>query len=371
MNYQEFKRFVAGNIKEYLPEKYQDADVHIREVTKNNNLKLDGLTVELPGQNTSPTIYLNSFYGQYEAGRQIEEIMGSLAELREANDIAQNIPVEKLMNFEEVKDAIIFQVVGAEANQDRLQNMPHHIEKDMALVYQILLKKEEEGFAAIPIGNDMMERMGIEEEMLHEAAMENTPREFPVIFQPMSTVMREMMRKDFMGFNLDELTEDDGLKEFLEYLLEESMEEIEKEHLPMYILTNENKLNGAAALFYPKVQEQVAEQMEGDYFVLPSSVHEVMIIPDNGEADYRGLRAVVNEINGTQVPPDEVLTGEVYSYDKESKQLMFASEKAERSHAAEKAEEKKPSIMDTLKAKKEEAMQSVSAGKMKTAEMEI
>ena len=370
MNYQEFKEFVAGNIKEYLPDKYQDADVQIREVTKNNNLKLDGLTVELSGQNATPTIYLNGFYEQHVAGRQMEEIMGSLAEVREAHDIEQNISVEKFLNFEEVKDAITFQVVGTDANRDRLQNMPHRIEKDMALIYQIFLKKGEDGLAAIPISNDMMEKMGVEEGILHDAAMENTPREFPAVFQSMVIVMREIMRKDFMGFNLDELTEDDGLKEFLEYLLEESMEEIEQEHTPMYVLTNEDKLNGAAALFYPEVQEQIAEQMGGDYFVLPSSVHEVLIVPDNGESDYRELRAAVNEINGTQVPPDEVLTGEVYSYDKESRQLMFASEKTERSHAAERAEEK-PSIMDTLKAKKEEAMQSVSVGKMKTAEMEI
>lgn len=371
MNYQEFKEFVAGNIKEYLPDKYQGADVQIREVTKNNNLKLDGLTVELPGQNATPTIYLNGLYEQHMAGRQMEEIMGSLAEVREAHDIEQNISVEKFLNFEEVKDAITFRVVGTEANRDRLQNMPHRIEKDMALIYQILLKKGEDGLAAIPISNDMMEKMGVEEGILHDAAMENTPREFPAVFQSMDIVMREIMRKDFMGFNLDELTEDDGLKEFLEYLLEESMEEIEQEHTPVYVLTNEDKLNGAATLFYPEVQEQIAEQMGGDYFVLPSSVHEVLIVPDNGESDYLELSAAVNEINGTQVPPDEVLTGEVYSYDKESRQLMFASEKAERSHAAERAEEKKPSIMDTLKAKKEEAMQSVSVGKMKTAEMEI
>lgn len=371
MNYQEFKEFVAGNIKAYLPETYQDADVQIREVTKNNNRKRDGLVVMLPEQNMSPTIYLDSFYEQYVAGRQMEEIMGSLAEHREAHDIGQNFPVKKFLNFEEVKDAIIFQVVGAEANRDRLRDMPHRIEKDMALIYQILLKKGEDGHAAISINNDMMERMGIEEGMLHDAAMENTPWELPVILQPMSTVIREMMRKDFMGFNLDEITEDDGLKEFLEYLLEESMEEMEREHIPMYVLSNEDKLDGAATLFYPEVQEQVAEQMGGDYFVLPSSVHEVLIIPDNGEADYRELRATVNDINVTQLPPDEVLTGEVYSYDKESRQLMFASEKAERSHAAEKAEEKKPSIMDTLKAKKEEAMKNVPMGKMNSPELEL
>ncbi|MDO4553662.1 MAG: DUF5688 family protein [Lachnospiraceae bacterium] len=373
MNYQEFKDFVKENIKDYLPEKYQDADVQVCEFSKNNNLKLDGLTVTPPDQNVAPTIYLNSFYEQYQDGRAMEDIMNSLAGMREDINVDKNISVEQLLNYDEVKDSIIFRVVGVEANQERLQNLPHRIENDMALIYQILLQKEEDGIATTQISNDMMGLMGVNETMLHDAAMENTPRELPMTFRSMDTVMREILRKDFMGINIDEITEDDGLKEFLEALLEESMTEVEQEHIPMYVLSNEGGVGGAAALFYPKVQEQIAEQMDGDYFVLPSSVHETLIVPDNGELNYQELREMVNEVNETQVAPDEVLTGEVYSYDKESNQLMLASEKAERSQAVEKTDEKKTSIMDTLKAKKEEAMQNMSApmGQMKTAEMEI
>lgn len=371
MNYQEFKDFVAENIKDYLPEKYQDAEIQVREISKNNNMKLDGLTATLPEQNMCPNIYLNSFYQEYEAGKPMEDIMETIGALREINDVEKNISVKDMLDFEQVKDSIVFRVVGAEENQSRLQNMPHRIEHDMALIYQIMMQKTEDGMASIQITNDTMGTLGVDEKTLHEAAMKNTPREFPMSFRTMNEVIKEIMRKDFMGFDLDELSDEDGMKSFLEAIFEEGMEDMGQNAPPMYVLTNESLFNGAAALFYPEVQEKIAEQLGGDYFVLPSSVHEVLIVPDQGILEYQELKNMVNDVNNTQVPPDEVLTGEVYSYDKESRQLMFASEKEERSQTVEKTDEKKPSIIDTLKAKKEEARQSVSTSKVKATEMEI
>lgn len=310
-------------------------------------------------------------YQEYEAGRPMEDIMETIGGLREANDVEKDISITDMFDFEQVKDSIVFRVVGAEENQSRIQNMPHRIEHDMALIYQIMMQKTEYGMASIQITNDMMGTLGVDEKTLHEVAMKNTPREFPMTFQSMNEVIKEIMRKDFMGINLDELSDEDGMKSFLEAIFEEGMADMEQDAPPMYVLTNESKLNGAAVLFYPEIQEKIAEQLGGDYFVLPSSVHEVLIVPDQGILEYQELKDLVNDVNNTQVPPDEVLTGEVYSYDKESRQLMFASEKKERNQAVEKADERKPSIMDTLKIKKEEALQSVSAGKMKAAEMEI
>lgn len=310
-------------------------------------------------------------YQEYEAGRPMEDIMETIGGLREINNVEKDISITDMFDFEQIKDSIVFRVVGAEENQSRIQNMPHRIEHDMALIYQIMMQKTEYGMASIQITNDLMETLGVNETTLHEVAMKNTPREFPMTFQSMNEVIKEIMRKDFMGINLDELSDEDGMKSFLEALFEEGMADMEQDAPPMYVLTNESKLNGAAVLFYPEVQEKIAEQLGGDYFVLPSSVHEVLIVPNQGILEYQELKDMVNDVNNTQVPPDEVLTGEVYSYDKESRQLMFASEKEEQRQRVEKADEKKPSIMDTLKEKKEETLKSVSAGKMKAAEIEI
>lgn len=374
MNYQGFKDYIVKHVKNYLPEKYQDANVEITAVRKNNNLKLDGLSIRLPEENVCPNIYMNSFYEEFKTGRSMEEILEKIAEIRDIHDVQKNLSVEDFLDFEKMEDNIIFRVVGAKENESRLSDMPHRLENDMAIVYQIMAEKAGDGVATVQITNHMMERLGVDERKLYEVALKNTQREFPATFRPMSEVIKEIMRSDFMGINLNTLSDDDDMKPFLEALFQEGMEDMQEERLPLFVLSNDRGINGAAALFYPDMKEQIAKQMNGDYFVLPSSIHEVLIVPDNGDADYKELKDMVNEVNQTQVAPDEVLTGEVYSYDRDSRRLMFAGEKAEKVHGTEKAEDKKASIIDTLKAKKNEVVHSSvdnKMNKMKTAEREI
>lgn len=178
MNYQEFQEYIKGEIQNYLPKEYQDARVTINTVTKNNNLKLDGLSVHLPDENICPTIYLNGFFEEYQSGRDIEEIMEHIAQLRKEHGIKRNLSVGEFLDFEKIKDKIIFQLVGSASNQERLPFIPHHIENDMAVVYRILAEKTEGGIATAQISNSMMKQMGVDETALYQAAMENTPREF-------------------------------------------------------------------------------------------------------------------------------------------------------------------------------------------------
>lgn len=344
MNYQKFQNLIKEQIKNYLPEEYQEARIDITTVTKNNNQKLDGLNIRFPDENICPTIYLNSLYEEYQNGRDIEEIMEHIAKLREEHGVKRNLSVEKFLDFENIRDKIIFQVVGSASNQEQLSNMPHHIENDMAFVYRVLIQKSEEGMASTQISNAMMKQMGVNEDMLYRAAMENTPREFPVTFCSMNEVMLNMMRRDFGELFPDDMP-DNEVKDFLEEMFGDPTGQ--GMDLPMYVLSNDRTLNGAAALFYPGVQEMVAEEMKGDYFVLPSSIHEVLIVPDGGEMKFEELRAMVNQVNDTEVEPGDVLTGEVYSYDRENKKLMIAEERfSER--------DKRESIMDKLKTKGDE-----------------
>jgi len=351
MNYQEFKDYIAEHVKDYLSEKYQGADVKMTEVCKNNNLKLDGLNISLPEENVSPNIYMNSFYEEFGAGRSMEEILKEIAKIRDAHGVRKNLSIEDFLNFEKMKNNIIFHVVGTKENESRLSDMPYRLENDMAIIYRIMAKKTADGVVTTQITNQMMERLGVDESKLYEAALENTQREFPATFRPMNEVMKEIMQRDFMDMGFNTLSDNDDMELFLEALFQESMEEMQEERLPLFVLSNDRGINGAAALFYPDMKEQIADQMNGDYFVLPSSVHEVLIVPNNGVTDYQELKDMVNEVNQTQVAPDEVLTGEVYSYDRESKQLMFAGEKTR--EAAGKNTNVKDSLYEKLKQAKE------------------
>lgn len=297
--------------------------------------------------------------------------MEQIAAVREFHDVQKNASAEEFFDFHKVKDSIVIKVVGEEANRPMLLDMPHRSENDMAIIYQILLKQTDEGMTAIKVTNELMEHFGVNEQTIHDVALENTQRQFPATFRPMHEVIKEIMRKDFMGIDLDALPEEDDMKVFLESLLEEGIEEMGEDAPLLYVLTNDCKINGAAVLFYPGMKEQIAEQLGGDYFVLPSSIHEVLVLADQGNMDYRELKDMVNEVNETEVAPDEVLTGEVYFYDRESKQLLFASEKEEKSNTVEKAGKDKPSIMDMLKEKTEEVIHEKPQIKLKSSELEL
>lgn len=368
MDYQKFQETIMEQIKEYLPEQYQQSEIDIKAVNKNNNLKLDGLTIRLPEENVTPTIYLNQYYEQHQLGREMEEILSEIAELRGLHDVKENMTVEQFVDFDQVKDKIMFQVIGAKSNEAQLSTMPHRKETDMAIIYRIMVGREEK-IATAQISNAMMEQMGTDENTLYAAALENTQREFPMTFASMDEVLLDMMQHDFMGLDLTTLPDGDETKEFLQGLLKEQMEDSAQNDKQLYVLSNESKINGAASLFYPGVQEQIAEQLHGDYFVLPSSIHELLIVPDNGNYSFQELRTMVNEVNETQVAPDEVLTGEVYSYDRESQTLMVAKERFQKLNHHK--QEQKPSIMDSLKAKQKEQIPETPDKKGRISDMEL
>ena len=349
MNYQEFQNQILENIKEYLPEKYADAAVFIQQVQKNNGVLLEGLSITIPEENVSPVIYMNYYYNQYRTGRELEDILLEIAMLREHSQIAEKIDIREFLDFEKVKDKIVFKVVGAQSNQEQLQSMPHRIEQDMALVYQILTSKGEEGNGLVTINNEIQKLMGVSEEVLHDLALENTEREFPPTFRNLTEVMKEMLQKKFMEEMMEDV-ENEEMKEFFETMFEQQFAEIEENAMPMYVLTNEDLTNGAAVLFYPQMQEKIAEELQGNYFVLPSSIHETLIVPDNGELDYPELKAMVNTVNLSEVADTDILTGEVYFFDRESREFMIAGDRPQK----EAERTKEPSILEKLQQKVDE-----------------
>ena len=148
----------------------------------------------------------------------------------------------------------------------------------------------------------------------------------------------------------------DMMKDMMIQNLQESMRG--KPH--MYVLTNEQKTNGATALFYPEIQKEIADKLHGEYFVLPSSIHEVLIVPDTGEWDYHVLKEMVRDVNGTHVAPDEILTGQVYAYDKDIGKEILAEEREQKRQIKS---EKNHSIADWLKEKTGEIGKNKDFGK--------
>lgn len=120
-NYQEFMDYVKENVADYLPEKFEQADITVHQMVKNNDVMLDGLNIHDPDSNLSPNIYLNPLYEQYENGRDLDEIVAEVADTYVENmgsaltrDFQLN--VDDIRNFEAVKDNIFPKLVNLEKN---------------------------------------------------------------------------------------------------------------------------------------------------------------------------------------------------------------------------------------------------------------
>ena len=125
----------------------------------------------------------------------------------------------------------------------------------------------------------------------------------------------------------------------------------------LFVATVPDKTHGAGVLAYQNFMDQAAERVGGDFFILPSSIHEVLIVPDNGRMDLKELEAMVRDVNATQVAPADKLTDNVYHYDSKEKIFELGEKFVERQNEREEAtpeKDEKPSIIDDLKAKKEE-----------------
>ena len=326
MNYEEFKQEVTERIKEFLPEKYADADVSIQTVVKNNDLKLDGLMVRLEDSNIAPNIYLNQYFEQYEDGRDMDDILAAIADVRTEHEVDHDFDISKLTDFESVKDRISCKLINAEQNAEYLADKPYTMVDDLAVTYHIAIGKEESGTMSAPITNRLMEGYGVTVEQLHKLALDNMDTLTPASFKSMMETMADMMLPDMMRGGMTE----EEAREAIAQMMPPTPEE------KLYVLTNEDKLNGAAIVLNDKVMDDITEKLGQDFYILPSSVHEVLVVPKDPNVDLSTLESMVQEVNATQVRPEERLSDHVYAYDTKEHEL-FRADKAEERAAAKEA----------------------------------
>lgn len=347
MNFNEFKNYVEENIKDVLPPKYADCDVQINEISKNNEV-LSGLLITSPDSNMSPTVYLDSFYEQYQNGISLDDILNKIADIRIEHEVDKDFNISKITSWENVKDSIGTRLLGTEENENLLNQRPHKLMDDLAVFYCVELGADKNGAMSIPITNQLMDTWKVDQKTLHEAALNNIETLAPSTFKSMTEVMVEMMLPQMMNdMGVDETT----AREMIDAMLPPE----EK----MYVLSNVDKLNGATALLDEKIMDEIADKLGEDYFILPSSVHEVLIVPESAGMDIKELEVMVQEVNATEVAPQDRLSNHVYKYDevnrevvradKNEKTLSFTKESMKEDLAEKKASEKDARAAPTKK----------------------
>ena len=346
MDFERFVEEVKSRIKNFLPEKFADAEIYVKEQEKINS-QYTGLTVV--GENiANPTINLEAFHKEYENGKLMEDVLYEIAKIIQME--GPQVDVSRLSDYEKIKDSLFIRVCNSKENKGFLKNAPHVEIEDMAVTCHILVAKDFRGISSTPVTNDMLKMYGIREEQLFDDAMVSSPKVNTPEIVNMDELMAGMYREQYemMGYNDEEIAR--------------MLEDMPHAEIPMIVVTNEDRVNGAATIFYPGVMDEIGENLGSNFFVLPSSLHETIVVPDNGNMDFKALLAMVTEINATEVDTRDKLTDQVYHYDVTDKVFEKASRHEDRKQEKEKSHEKK-SVLEKLEEKKDEAKATIGAKK--------
>ena len=299
MNYEMFKKAVEDQFMSYMSDCITDLTISVIPVKKVNTT-LDGILIKCSDKNFSPTIYINDLYEDYlMCGDFDKTLSAACGRLQSMYSEIGDINIKNILN--NASEKIIFQVINTEMNIDLLMSLPHRNFLDLSIIYRLIIKEDINGIHSAKITNELAEMIGMNECQLYQSAFNNTKRLFPSFVRNLSDVVRQSLIEDGLP---DELISDNI-------------------PIPMFVITNTKNINGAAAILYDDILHELANNLESDLYLLPSSIHDIVAIPAEVEPDE--LSSMVADINRTQVCTQERLSDNVYFYNRKDGKVSIAN----------------------------------------------
>lgn len=291
-SYNEFTQAVADIFAnegtDYFPNDFGKITVKLQEVTKANDEHLVGLIIMKEGSDIAPTIYLEQYYDMYLNGYDMDEIIDRIAEVRVEND-APDVKPDDIFDLAKVRGQITCKLLNIKANEEYLVDKPYSKISDLAAVYMVDLGNN----MGVPVTYNLLKRYGITKETLHRIAMRNLAKS-TAKFRTMSEMLLEMGAP------------------------EEIIPEYDPDHA-MYVLTNMSGMFGANLILDKATMDMVSQKLSGDFIIIPSSIHEVIILPMSAGTD--GLTSIIGSVNIDQLDARDVLSNHPYIYSAETKKI--------------------------------------------------
>lgn len=306
MEKQEFIEGLQKSFVSLLPPEYADAKLQLREVHSSRGV-YQGADIIRPDMDMRimPVLNIDQMYegmkdmdvtsAVNKAATIYKKHLGNSQDMMYDNQM--NSIVNNISDYDFVKEHLCV-TVCSEAGRDILENTPHIMEEDIPIIARIVVSRENEETASIVVTDQLLSSWNVEKETLFADAFENTAKIDPPHLVSMSDMLREMMGSEFPV----EFDDSFGPR--------------------MFVFINDSKVNAAASIFIPGMMDKMAEEMGGDYVVIPSSTHELILVPDEGldtPEDTLGIVDMVKEVNATQVEPCDRIGDNAYHYDAKNK----------------------------------------------------
>lgn len=279
-------------------------EVEIANYQKNNGVMLRGLVIKDMQSNIVPTIYLESFYEKYIHDEDMDYVVDNILDIYKESRVEGYRDMSFFCDFNKVKDKIAFKLINFNDNKEILKKVPYIKFLDLAKVYYVNVELEDFGAGTVLVHNTHMIEWGVSVEELEKHAAENTPKLSPLQMIDLWDIAEQLE---------EEISED----------LRDSVPEVRKEN-KSYVMTNQQKIFGAATMLYKDVIKNHAEKLQCDIYILPSSIHDLILIPADFDMNVEYMKYMVRDVNRTQVLREEVLSDSVYIYHRETDCISIA-----------------------------------------------
>lgn len=291
--------------------KPDDCKVVIKERLKNNGKLFTGISLSNSEIKCVPTVYLEQLYEYFLDGRKISGLVEDYISLFERSRNMTVPQLDFLSDFEKVKRVLLCKVINTEMNRELLKAVPHFSFLNLSVVFFVNVPIEEEKNSFVMIENEMFKHWGVDIKLAYEYARYNTFLQYAVSISPIEEVLFGMMSKDISDADRAEI------RATLDNVSGESG------HF-MYVLSNEERMNGAVGILDGERLAEFASEINDDFYILPSSVHELILVPVYGSCSKEELKDMVCQVNESEVSPEDVLADTVYLYSRKQGSVCIA-----------------------------------------------
>ena len=297
MTYQNFLSEVTSLLSERFD---NETTITIQTIKKNNGISYDGLIIREGNINIAPTIYLNTFYNEYCAGKSLDDIVCSIFELYHMHKCEANFDASFFLDYNHIKDKIVLKLINTEMNNELLKDVPSLDYLDLSVVFCLCLSIKNDEVTTILLHNEHIKNWNVSLNELYDVALHNTPKLLSSNIINMADFMLETLDLSSIDINIEEIMLN-----------------------PMYILTNKVKLNGASCILYEDLLKNFATTVNSDLYIIPSSIHEVLILPSSNIHCVDDLNKIIEMVNSTELKKEDILSNHAYIYSRNSCKLTF------------------------------------------------
>ncbi len=288
MNYEQFCTALSDSLAAKTAPKLT---VTRKQIPKNNGIHLDALWLHQENMACSPVVYLQPLYQEYRSGRPLEELsLSILRSIRRDRPLSLTLP-DLILDAALAREHITFRLISHALNEPLLDELPWFPFLDLAIVFYLQLPSDSGQTSSVCISHSLTQLWEITPDELHRLAFQNTPRLFPPVLDPLEQMIAKYTKSSLPALSDRPL---------------------------LHVLTNRSASFGAACLLYDGLIKKFAGHMQSDVLILPSSIHEVLLLPRTARLSVAELRQTVQWVNETIVDRQELLSDEVYLYEQKT-----------------------------------------------------